>query len=329
MKIRDLLTITALALGLLFAPAAFAGDDGGEDDAAEEKPDRKADKRAKRRARREARKKFNEGAKLTGEQKYEQATEAFRAAYELDPLPDTLYNLATVYRLAGSARKAYEHYEKYLAAAPEGRLAASAQRFMAGLKEQLDEEDARLAREAALNAKAEEARRAAEQAQREAQEAQAAHTEAMKRMQAELDQARQQAATAGPAGGPTGDTGTRGGSSSKRVIGTSLVALGGLALGWGIKSGLDARSAHGELDGLGMDDTWSQGYEWVQAHGERSQTRFIALSITGALLIGGGATLYYLGEKQAGRQPRERKPSVSVVPTLGPQGAGIQATGRF
>lgn len=333
MRVASILAAAALAFGLLISPVAFAQDGDEDGDTSEEKAeagDAKAKKKkVSKRSRRQARKKFKQGARLAGEQRYGEAIEAFRAAYEFDPQPDTLYNLGTVSRLKGDARAAYDYYAQYLAVVPKGSLARSAKRFMSGLEAQIAEEDARLAREKELKERAEKTRLEAEKAREEAEKAKLSQAEVLARTQEELAKSQRDVTAVKRERDDMERVIRSGRGSTKRLIGVSLMGVGGLALGLAIKSGLDASSAHSELDSLGMDDSWGQGYEWLHDYGETAQSRMILFSITGALLVGGGVTMYLLGDRESRAPVETNKPSVSVTPSIGPKTAGVQVMGRF
>lgn len=51
-------------------------------------------------------------------QKYEEAIPEFKAAYDLDPRPGLLFNLAQSYRKAGHLREAIQYYDRYLTSDP-------------------------------------------------------------------------------------------------------------------------------------------------------------------------------------------------------------------
>ena len=326
MRLATIIKISVLSLALLAVPTPALAQDGGDDAAEDSKG--KPDKKSKRRSRRAARKQFKRGAKLAGEQQYDEAIEAFRAAYELDPQPDTLYNLGQVSRLKGDISGAYEYYEKYLAVAPKGRLARSAKRFMKSLKERVDEENARMEREQKLQAENQKAQQEAVAARERAEQEKQQGAQALEQAQDELQKTQKHAALMEEERDFMKDAMLSGRGSTKRIIGTSMLAAGGLALGMGLLAGLDARSAHNQLDGQGPDDRWSESSDWVHDHGQSSQTRMLIFSITGALLVGGGATMYLLGDREAKKLPNRDK-GVAVTPTVSQRSAGLSIAGRF
>lgn len=52
-------------------------------------------------------------------QKFEESIPEFKAAYQINPKPALLFNLAQAYRKAGHPREAIEHYDLYLSATPQ------------------------------------------------------------------------------------------------------------------------------------------------------------------------------------------------------------------
>lgn len=51
-------------------------------------------------------------------QKFEEAIPEFKAAYEIDPKPGLLFNIAQAYRKAGHPRDAIQYYDRYLSVEP-------------------------------------------------------------------------------------------------------------------------------------------------------------------------------------------------------------------
>lgn len=78
----------------------------------------------------------------------EQAIDAFQEGYQLDPRPEFLLNLAQSYRALGRRREAIDHFERFIAAAPDHPLRPAAERTLAELRRE----------EAAARAAAAEAR---------------------------------------------------------------------------------------------------------------------------------------------------------------------------
>lgn len=64
---------------------------------------------------------YQEGVTLFKDKQFKAASDKFQAAYNLDPSPILLYNLARAAELVGDPKKASGHYRAYLARYPEAR----------------------------------------------------------------------------------------------------------------------------------------------------------------------------------------------------------------
>jgi tetratricopeptide (TPR) repeat protein len=298
-----------LAVALSPAPSLAAPGDAPADAAAapaEARPPAKED-RVKAAA------ELKRGMKLIAEQKYDDAIAAISAAYALDPKTEHLYNLGVAYHLKGDKRAALDHYQRFLASGSKNKqLVKVATDYAAQLAAELEAEDsARLAAE-----KAEADRKAAEA---EAQRKAAADAEAKRLADEAAQRDRDRASAPAPAL-------ASGAGRGKRAIGTGLLVAGGASLGVAVLAGLDARSANDELDGIGAGDEWTVSRDWLHDRGESSEKKALIFGIAGGALVAGGAVLYYLGERDAGRG-RERP--VAVAPVLGSGVAGVGVTGAF
>jgi tetratricopeptide (TPR) repeat protein len=67
----------------------------------------------------EAKRLYAEGASLFKQGKFREAADRFQAAYNLDPSPILLYNLARAAEEMGDAHQAIDHYKAYLARYPQ------------------------------------------------------------------------------------------------------------------------------------------------------------------------------------------------------------------
>lgn len=56
----------------------------------------------------------NRGLELTRNHRYEEATVFFQRAYEIDPIPELIYNTARAYERAVDRARAIEYYERFL-----------------------------------------------------------------------------------------------------------------------------------------------------------------------------------------------------------------------
>lgn len=276
-----------------------------------------------REARRKARALEREFQRLFQEEQFPQAIAVLEQILELDPQPLHLYNLALLHYHSNDKEKSLEAFQRFLAENPrDAALRREAQRFVRIL-----ERDVQIIQEARRQAQAQVS--AAEQRASEAQAATAqaetardqarAEAEAAQRAQAQAEAERDRLRVALQGAGS-------GAGAGKRTIGTSLMLAGGLALGAGAFYALDARAANAEAEGA---EQWTVSYDWLIQRAEDYNQRALIFSIAGAALIAGGATLYYLGERDAGQPLAERSGSLTVAPTVAPAGAGVSVQGRF
>jgi tetratricopeptide (TPR) repeat protein len=78
-----------------------------------------------------------------GKQRYDggeflAAIELFEQAYQLDPLPAYIFNIAQAYRLAGDCGRALAHYAWFLETSPAEQVAASVDELVRELREECD-----------------------------------------------------------------------------------------------------------------------------------------------------------------------------------------------
>jgi tetratricopeptide (TPR) repeat protein len=107
---------------------------------------------------------FRKGLAAHDAGRWDEAAAEYRAAYDEAPLPELLFDLAQVQRLAGDRPRAVASYRAYVAIAPEGVAAEEARRWEAALEADIDAEerarlDAELRRQLAAQRLAEEAAR--------------------------------------------------------------------------------------------------------------------------------------------------------------------------
>lgn len=334
MTIARMLLVSALVLAAHTARPRTAGAQEEQpaaapapDQAAPAAPDQAAPL-SPRDARRKARELDKEFQRLFQEEQFAQAIAVLEQILALDPQPLHLYNLGLLHYHSNDKEKSLAAFQRFLASDPRDRvLVREAQRFVRILERdvQIIQEARRQSQTLVTEAeqRATEARTAAEQAatardeaQAEAQSARQAQAQAEAQSQAERERLRVvlQSASSGAGGG-------------KRTIGTSLILAGGLALGAGAFYALDARAANAEAEGA---TEWTVSYDWLIQRGEDYNQRALIFSIAGAALVAGGATLYYLGEREASQPMSERSDiGVGVAPSVTPSGAGVSVHGHF
>jgi len=83
---------------------------------------------------------FKSGKALQDAGKYSEAADEYQAAYDLDPRPAMLFNIAQAHRLAGHKKTALDYYQRYLSDEPSGAGAREARQWVVELQRQLDAE---------------------------------------------------------------------------------------------------------------------------------------------------------------------------------------------
>jgi tetratricopeptide (TPR) repeat protein len=84
-----------------------------------------------------AREHFKKGLSAYHLENYDKAIEEFRTAFEAEPDPVFLYNIAQAYRLSGRPEEAIKHYQKYLKLSPDAPHREDVEARIAELKKSL------------------------------------------------------------------------------------------------------------------------------------------------------------------------------------------------
>jgi tetratricopeptide (TPR) repeat protein len=109
-----------------------------------------------------------------------------------------------------------------------------------------------------------------------------------------------------------------------RLAGMASAGAGLVAMGFGVKFGLDARGISDDIDAH-TDGEWPEELLARQADGERAERNMFILTGAGAAAFVAGGVLYYFGH----RARREGKdPAVAVTPVTG-GGLGLLFSGEF
>ncbi len=96
----------------------------------------------------DARAAYQRGQEAYNQGRYEDATREFQAAYDIDPRPALLYNLAQSLERSGKLVEAVDALNRYLAAAQDAPNRAEAQLKLRNLQDRLDRTSIRIAYEA-------------------------------------------------------------------------------------------------------------------------------------------------------------------------------------
>jgi tetratricopeptide (TPR) repeat protein len=232
--------------------------------------------------RREASERVQRGDAFKESGDHAAAAREYQKAYALVPHPVLIFNLAQVYRLGGDRERAIEHYERYLAADPNGRASRQARQFADQLRRELERE------------------RAGDRPR-----ADTAPTPAGKGDVARSAQR------------PSPGRGLR-------LAGMVSAGAGLVAIGIGVKFGLDARGISDDIDAH-TDGAWPEELLARQADGERAERNMFILTGAGAAAIVAGGVLYYLGH----RARREAADPAVVVTPITSGGLGLVMSGEF
>lgn len=275
-----------------------------------------------------ARLKFEEGRRAYQQGDYEQAIEAWKAAYELDPRPRLLYNLSQAHERYGKLQEAVAHLERYLEESPPddpNRDRAHAR--LSSLRERLEHTGIRIAgapEGAEIRVDGESRGRAPRPdpipvdpgSHRVAVAHEGYETF---RSQVVVTAGEQLEVTTDMRPGDTGATGATaprrnwgpyvlGGAGAALVVGAAVV--GGVALS-------KAKSAESQNDGdADTADTLAPVAD--------------ALGVIGGAAVAGGLIWWLVTRHSREEQaPSRDAASVSVVPVFGARGGGAEATVRF
>lgn len=221
---------------------------------------------------------------------FDAAASEYQKAYALVPHPVLFFNLAQVYRLGGDKVKALDYYERYVVEDPTGRASRQARQFIEQLRREIERE-----------------RGPGEPAQPEPSGGPDAEP--------------------GPSAGPVGSVSrsTPQAGRGLRIAGLASAGVGLIAIGVGVKFGLDARSISNDINAHASGE-WPEELLARQADGERAERNMFILTGAGAAAIAAGGLLYYLGHS-ARRDATERP--VSVTPVAAGDLVGLAVGGAF
>ena len=236
---------------------------------------------------------------------YDAAIGLYSKAYELVPHPLLLFNLAQANRLAGRIDQALAFYQRYLDAEPQGAQAKTAREFVAELNAR-KAEDVRKADEAR---KTEEARKAEEARAAEARGEDARKAESMSKAQPPRS-----VVTTAPSTELTSSSPAQTPGRNLRLAGLATGSVGVVSLIVGTGFGVRAHRLAKEL---------STQYDEDKTHDLDRANVIAGLGwVGGAVLVGAGATLYWLGHTRD-----ERKDGVVLAPLFSEQLTGLVVSG--
>lgn len=211
-------------------------------------------------AKAQAKQHFKQGKALQDAGRYDDAVAEYRAAYEVDPRPEMLFNIAQVYRLGNHKQAAIDYYQQYLAGQPDGPGAREARQWIAELARQL-EADRPLPSEPA-------------------------------KLEPPVPVPLSSPPPSEPELRPL--TATRS-SPPLRIAGLATAGTGAIALGLGVVFGIKARSAADTISN--HQGPWTEGERHTFEDGQRANRIMIIGYAAGGALVATGAVLYYLGAR--------------------------------
>jgi hypothetical protein len=239
--------------------------------------------------------------------RYKIAARAFLDAYELSEEPALIFRLASIYEARGEKSWALRGYQRYLELEPTGRNQEAAEERIEALEKNItgdepegdsDIDPTEYFGEAVFEEPVPEEPVAEEEPE-----------------PVVVSRPKAKAKTV-----PTSNPGR-----TLRYAGIGTAVAGALAIGMGVKFGLDASSASDELSA--KEGAWTDEDRLLIEDGEQAETRALIFSVVGAVGIVGGGVLYYMGAKRAGKS--KEKQSSRVTPMVTSDGMSISWMGTF
>lgn len=300
-----------------------------------------------------AQKLLGEGLELLNQNKPTEALAKFRSAYGAYPSPSLLLNIGTTLRTLGRHAEAANAYARWLLARANPQHRAEVEEILADLDRRVGRVSIEVDAGASLTvdgkpvdlagdvirlepgAHAIVASLADGRAARATVQVRAGETETVKlavepkntNEGADTGAGADTATDADAAPGPIVTKPASGGGSGTvlKIAGISTAAIGLIAVGVGVKYGLDARDINDQLEGVGPMDMWSQELFDKFDEGESAETKFIAFTAIGGAAIIAGGVMSYLGFTRGGGGGD----SLALAPSVTGDSAGWVVSGRF
>lgn len=206
---------------------------------------------------------FKQGRALQAAGDYARAADEYKAAYELDPRPEMLFNVGQAFRLAGAKREALDYFKRYLDQQPDGPGAAEARVHVDALTKETDE---------GLKPAQEPAEKPVEDRPQTAN----------LRPQVEEPPRPPDSKPAWP---------------PLRIAGVATAGAGVVAVGVAVKLGLDARA---DADAITHHvGPWTSADATTYANGQAANRNMAIAYVVGGACIATGGVLYWLGVRRA------------------------------
>jgi tetratricopeptide (TPR) repeat protein len=206
---------------------------------------------------------FNHAKAYQASGEFARAADEYKAAYELDPHPEMLFNVGQAFMLAGAKREALDYFKRYLDDQPDGSGADEARRHVARLTAETDEGLAH-------------------------------RPEPMRPTTARLppDAATPIAPAPMPADRPAESDLRR----NLRLGGAAAAGVGVLALGLGVKLGFDASADANRI--TTHVGAWTDADRATYEAGQTANRNMGIAYAVGGGLVAAGATMYWLGARR-------------------------------
>jgi tetratricopeptide (TPR) repeat protein len=218
---------------------------------------------------------------------YARAADEYKAAYELDPRPEMLFNVGQAFRLAGAKREALDYFKRYLDEQPDGPGSDEARRHVARLTEETDER---------LGHRIEP-------------------VEPVKPREVVTAPVETPVPIA-----PTPSTGARDGvdrpRSTLKLVGIATAGVGIIVIGLGAKFGIDARNASDQI--THHTGAWTAADQTTFENGQAANRNMVISFVAGGVLAITGAVIYRFAARpvRAGIAATASGASVVVAGTL-------------
>lgn len=116
-----------------------------------------------------------------------------------------------------------------------------------------------------------------------------------------------------------------GSGTALKIAGISTAVVGLVAVGVGVKFGLDAKNINKDLEDVGPMDTWNQELLDKFDEGESAETRFIVFTAVGGAAVIAGGVLSYFGFTSGSSEVD----SLALTPAVTGDSAGWVVSGSF
>jgi tetratricopeptide (TPR) repeat protein len=273
-RCSDRLALVAVAFAIAAAPAAAHAEPDDDEREAQAASYQEA---------------VSRGYRLFEKEQYEAARAQFEKAYQIQPRPLLLFNIASTYRREENHKTALAYYNKFLDVAPADHpQRRQAEEAIELLKEKLELE------------------------KRQGGDGAAGSTAPP--------------TTAPSPSSPDNDSPRPGRGRMWTGAAFGVIGLGGLGYaGWQAKRSIDASN---ELERLDPGTEWTEEQEQLYRDGESAETRAIIGSIVGGAVVVTGATLLVIGLRK-NSAAEESESSVSLTPYAAHGEAGLAVFGTF